>query len=81
MNEDKRKGEERKTAVFDLNSRFWRVSLTLVAAILTFGGPYVVLVLFRALDLSYVISLAIGFIVFLIGLTLMLFLIRKKVIS
>lgn len=81
MSEDKRKGEERKTTLFDLNSRFWRVSLTLLAAILTFGGPYVVLVLFRALDLSYVASWAIGFVVFLIGLTLMLFLIRKKVIS
>ncbi len=81
MNEDKREGKERKTTVFNLNSRFWRVSLTILAALLTFGGPYVVLVLFRALDLNYAISLASGFIVFLAGLALMLFLIRKKVIS
>jgi hypothetical protein len=81
MSKDKDKSEKEKTSRFDLNSKFWRVSLTLLSALLTFGGPYVVLVLFRALDLSYVISVTSGFIVFLVGLAIMLFLIRRRVIS
>ncbi len=81
MSEGKGKSGERKTSWFDWNARFWRVSLTLLSALLTFGGPYVVLVLFKALDLNYVVSVVSGFIVFLVGLLLMLFLIRKKVIS
>jgi len=81
MSKDKDKSEKGKASRFDLNSKFWRVSLTLLSALLTFGGPYVVLVLFRALDLSYVISLISGFIVFLVGLAIMLFLIRRRVIS
>ncbi|MEM3874526.1 MAG: hypothetical protein QXU45_05280 [Candidatus Bathyarchaeia archaeon] len=81
MSGDKGKSEERKKSKFNWNSRFWQVSLTLLSALLTFGGPYVVLVLFKALDLNYTISIVSGFIVFLIGLALMLFLIRKKVIS
>lgn len=78
MSEDKGKRGGRKTARFDWNSRFWRVLLTLLSALLTFGGPYVVLVVFKALDLNYVVSVVSGFIVFLAGLALMLFLIRKK---
>jgi hypothetical protein len=81
MGEDKGKSERKKTFKFDLNSSFWRVSLTLLAALLTFGGPYVVLAAFKVLDLDYVISVALGFVVFVIGLALMLFLIKKKVIS
>jgi len=81
MSKDKDKSEKEKTSRFDLNSKFWRVSLTLLSALLTFGGPYVVLVLFRALDLSYVISVTSGFIVILVGLAIMLFLIRRRVIS
>ncbi|MEM3769891.1 MAG: hypothetical protein QXG76_01715 [Candidatus Bathyarchaeia archaeon] len=81
MSGNEGKSGERKTIRFDLNSRFWRVSLTLFSALLTFGGPYVVLVLFKALDLNYVVSVVSGFIVFLAGLALMLFLIKKKVIS
>ncbi|MEM2779806.1 MAG: hypothetical protein QW791_02890 [Candidatus Bathyarchaeia archaeon] len=81
MSGNKGKIGERKTARFDWNSRVWRVLLILFSALLTFGGPYVVLVFFKVLDLSYVVSVVSGLIVFLIGLTLMLFLIRKKVIS
>ncbi|MEM2202163.1 MAG: hypothetical protein QW595_00840 [Candidatus Bathyarchaeia archaeon] len=81
MSEDKRRSGERRTIRIDWDSRFWRVSLILLSALLTFGGPYVALVLFRALDLSYVISMISGFIIFLIGLMLMLFLVKKKVIS
>jgi len=81
MGGNKGKGKERKIAKFDWNSKFWRVSLIILSTILTFGGPYVVLVLFGALDLNYVISMVSGFVVFLIGLAFMLFLIKKKVIS
>jgi|YelNatPaOPRAMG01_1025707.scaffolds.fasta_scaffold01322_22 hypothetical protein len=81
MGEGKDKSEGKKTLKFDWNSRFWRVSLTLLAALLTFGGPYVVLAVFKVLDLDYAISLVSGFIVFVVGLALLMFLIKKRVIS
>jgi hypothetical protein len=81
MGEGKGKSEGKKILKFDLNSRFWRVSLTLLAALLTFGGPYVVLAVFKVLDLDYAISLVSGFIVFVVGLALLMFLVRKRVIS
>jgi len=81
MGEGKGKSERKKTLKFDWNSRFWRVSLTLLAALLTFGGPYVALVFFTVLDLDYAISLVSGFIAFVVGLTLLMFLIKKRVIS
>lgn len=81
MSKNQKKSEERKTSKSYFDSKLSRVSLTLLAAFLTFGGPYVVLVLFKALDLNYAMSVASGFIVFFVGLALMLFLVRKKVIS
>jgi hypothetical protein len=66
----------------DLNSKFTRVLLILVSVFLIFAGPtYVSYLLSDVLNVNYVASVAAGFALFIVGLVLMLFLIRKKVIT
>ncbi|MEM2953672.1 MAG: hypothetical protein QXU21_05295 [Candidatus Bathyarchaeia archaeon] len=82
MNEEKKKGSYEKSLKLDLTSKFWRTSLTLLAALLTFAGPtYVVLVLFNVLEINYAVSMVTGFVLFVAGLALMWYLIKKKIIS
>ncbi len=73
---------EKKSFGFDLGSKFWRTFLTLFSVLLIFGGPtYVVLVFWKVLDLDYAFSMILSFVLFIIGLVLLLYLISKKVIS
>ena len=67
---------------FDLESKFTRVFLILVSVFLIFAGPtYVSYLLFDVLKVNYVVSVALGFALFIVGLVLMWLLIRKKVIT
>ena len=67
---------------FDVSSKFMRVLLIIVTVFLIFAGPtYVSYVLFNILDVNYVASVVSGFALFIVGLLLMLFLIRKKIIT
>ena len=71
---------EKQTSI--LNSKFWRTFLTSLVAVLIFAGPtYAVLVLWRGLDLDYTLSMAAGLVLFLIGFGLLIFLVKKNVIS
>jgi pilus assembly protein TadC len=66
----------------DVNSKFLRVLLIIFAAFLIFAGPtYVSYVLFDVLNVNYVASVVSGIALFIAGLLLMLFLIRKKIIT
>lgn len=74
--------ESRKTAKFDVSSRFWKVFLILLAAFLTFAGPtYVVYVLVHTLEINYIASMGSGFALFAVGLVLIWYLIKNEVIS
>jgi len=67
---------------FDVNSKFMRVFLILVSVFLIFVGPtYISYVLFDALKVNYVASVVSGFALFIAGLLLMFFLIRKKIVT
>jgi hypothetical protein len=79
MGEEKRGIKE--TRKFDLGSKFWRTLLLVLAALLTFGGPYAVYVLNILLDIDFAVSMVSGFAIFILGLVLIWYLIRKKVIS
>jgi hypothetical protein len=66
---------------FDINSKFMRVFLVLVAVVLIFAGPtYVTYLFFNVFNVNYVASIALGTVLFIAGLFLMWFLIRKKII-
>ena len=66
----------------DLSSKFTRVFLILVSVFLIFAGPtYVPYLLSNILKVSLVASMTAGFVLFIAGLFLLLFLVRKKVIT
>ncbi len=67
---------------FDVSSKFLTVLLVVVTAFLIFAGPtYVPYVLSTILNVGYVISVISGVVLLIIGLVLMWFLVRKKIIS
>jgi hypothetical protein len=64
-----------------LNSKYLKTFLTLLTVVLIFVGPtYFVLFLWRGLNFNYNLSMTLGFSLFVIGLVLLAFLIRKKMI-
>lgn len=80
--DDEQLGAGKKYFGFDLNSKFWKTFLTLLAMILIFAGPtYVVLALYRVLDLNYALLMISGFSLFVVGFALLMFLIKRKVVS
>jgi cytochrome c oxidase assembly factor CtaG len=77
------KKEKSKSSRLDLNSKFWKTFLVILAAFLTFAGPtYIVYVVFlKILNIDYVVSMFSGFALFIAGLLLIWYLIKRKVIS
>jgi uncharacterized membrane protein YgdD (TMEM256/DUF423 family) len=68
--------------VSGIESKFNRIALTVVAALLIFVGPtYVPYLLADALNLDYVASISVGGVFFVVGLVMLIWLIRKKVIT
>ena len=63
-----------------LSSKFVNILLVLLAALFVFGGAYLSYVLQNVLDVGYFVSIASGFALFAIGLVLVWFLIRRKLI-
>jgi hypothetical protein len=80
-----KKKEENKGKIstrLDLSSKFWKTFLTVLAAFLTFAGPtYVVYVFINILEIDYFVSMTSGIVLFIAGLVLIWYLIRKKTIS
>jgi hypothetical protein len=79
MSEEKKAIKE--TRKFDLSSKFWRTFLLVLAAFLTFGGPYVVYMLNIVLEIDFAVSMVSGFALFIVGLALIWYLIKKGAIS
>jgi len=76
------KDENNSVGRFDVSSKFMRILLVIVTALLIFAGPtYFSYLLFEVLNVSYIVSIAAGIALFIVGLLLMLFLIRKKIIT
>ena len=73
--------ENERFGMIDIDSKFWRTSLLIVAVLLIFAGPtYVPYVLNGILHMDYVASVLAGLVLLVLGLVLLWFLIRKKVI-
>ena len=66
----------------DVNSKFLRVLLIIVTVILIFAGPtYIPYILSTILNLNYIASMVSGFALFIAGLLLVLYLVRKKIVT
>jgi hypothetical protein len=81
MTEKEQKSADKTYSRLGLNSRFGKAILVVLAALFTFSGPYVVLVLSSVLDLDYAVSMVSGVAIFIIGLAFIWYLIRKNLIS
>ncbi len=67
--------------VSGFESKFVKVAMTIVAVFLIFIGPtYIPYLLSDVLKVDYIASIAIGAVLFIIGLVVLIYLIRKKVI-
>ena len=64
-----------------MGSKYLKMLLVIIMAILLFGGPYMVYVLYNVLEVRFVISGGVGFGAVFLGLLLMWYLIKKKVIT
>ena len=68
--------------VSGIESKFMKVALTVVAVFLIFVGPtYIPYLLSDILHVNYITSIAVGAVLFIVGLVILVFLIRKKVIE
>ncbi len=76
--ETEERPEQPKTGM--LESKFWRTLLVLIAGILVFGGSYLAYILINVLNMEYAVGVASAGILFIIGMVLVVYLIRKKVI-
>jgi L-lactate permease len=65
-----------------LSSKFWRTLLMVVAVILIFAGPtYIPYLLNSILHVDYVASVVSGFALLVVGLLLLWYLIRKRIVT
>lgn len=73
---------DEKVQVGYLDSKFMKVVMTIVTVFLIFVGPtYIVYLMADILKLDYIASISIGAVLFIVGLVLLIFLIRRKVIE
>jgi len=74
-----REAQETRTGI--MSSKYWRLLLVILAGFFTFGAPYAVYIANRILKRGVFFSFASGLLSFIIGLVLIWYLIRNKVIS
>jgi hypothetical protein len=68
--------------VSGLDSKFMKVAMTIVAVFLIFVGPtYIPYLLSDVLKVDYIASIVVGALLFIFGLIVLVYLIRKKVIE
>ena len=76
------KKEKSKSTRLNLNSKFWKTFLVILAAFLTFAGPtYMVYALLNVFKMNYFVSMVSGFALFIVGVVLIWYLIKNKVLS
>jgi hypothetical protein len=74
--------ETENVQVSGLDSKFNKVALTVVAVLLIFVGPtYIPYLMADVLHIEYFASIGVGLVLFIVGLVMMVYLIRKKVIT
>jgi hypothetical protein len=74
--------ENESTGMLDMNSKFWRTTLLLVSMVMIFAGPtYIPYLMADIAHIDYVVSVVVGVVLLAVGLVLMWFLVRKKIIT
>jgi hypothetical protein len=74
--------QETQTVNSFVESKFGKVLLTLLSVILIFAGPtYVIYGLAIVIKVDLAASFVVGFALFIVGLIMMRYLVKKKIIS
>jgi len=73
--------QEKQSRTGMLGSKYRKLFLVLITGLFTFGGPYAAYVLIHILELNYAVSMIFGFALFIVGLVLVWYLIRHKIVS
>ncbi len=74
--------ETENEKVSGIESKFNKIALTIVAVLLIFVGPtYVPYLMADVLHIEYFASIGVGLVLFIVGLVMLVYLIRKKVIT
>jgi hypothetical protein len=67
--------------VSGIESKFTKIALTIVAVLLIFVGPTYIPYMLTNVGVDYFASIGLGAVLFIAGLVLLIYLIRKKVIT
>ena len=67
--------------VSGIESKFTKIALTIVAVLLIFVGPTYIPYLLVSAGLGDVVAIVLGFVLFVVGLGMLIYLIRKKIIT
>jgi hypothetical protein len=81
MTEKEQKSAGKTSTRLDLSSKFGKRILVVLAALFLFSGPYIVLVSSSVLGLDYALAMASGIAVFIVGLILLWYVLRKNLVS
>ncbi len=82
MSREGARSEEERSGRLLSGSELRRTLLIVLAAILTFAGPtYTVYLMVNILQVDYIISMGLGLTLFVLGIALILYLIKNRVIS
>ena len=75
------KETEENVQVSGIESKFMKVGLTLVTVILLFAGPTYVPYVMNEAHIDFLVTDAVGGVLFILGIIMLVYLVRKKVIS
>jgi hypothetical protein len=73
--------ENENLKVTGIYSKFWRITLVVVSMLLIFAGGTYVPYAMTKLKIGYFTSIGVGFAFFIVGMGLLAFLIRRKLIT
>ena len=73
--------EDESAGMFDINSKFMRTSLLILTVLLIFAGPTYVPYVLISLNIYYWASVLVGLALLIVGLVLLWFLVRKKIVQ
>ena len=73
--------EDESAGMFNINSKFMRTSLLIITVLLIFAGPTYVPYVLISLNIYYWASVLVGLALLIVGLVLLWFLVRKKIVQ
>ncbi|MCW3995426.1 MAG: hypothetical protein NWE98_04665 [Candidatus Bathyarchaeota archaeon] len=74
--------ENENIQVSGIESKLTRITLIIVTVLLIFVGPtYIPYLMANILGIEYFVSIGVGAILFIIGIIMLIYLIRKKVVT